>query len=272
MTPVSSLRNRMILIITLVSLCALVLVVGAARKTGNGRGKQSGTPHMESFTPREQNKTRAFEVTRARRNLDFDTGPELSLRNGYEKNVTAFAVSINGLIVMSDFAYSENEDHRTIAPGMVYISGFGNVRRSINSAVAGREDFDIEILAVLFDDKSSDGNDKGVAFLVGNRQKSKRILTRIIDVLNEGLDPLRTIDDTSTAELRSRISSLSSNPDDASDINDVLRWIDQSDKTLSPSARLVLVKETSERLVARLSSERASGLASKQEISLVLCC
>jgi hypothetical protein len=241
------------LIITLVSLSVLVLVVGAARKTGNGRGKQSGTPHMESFTPRVQNETRAFEVTRARRNLDIDgAGPELSIRNGYDKNITAFAVSVNGLIVMSDFAYSENEDHRTIAPGVVYTKGFGNIRRNVDLAAGGIEDLDIKILAVLFDDKSSDGDDKGVAFLLDNRRKSKRILIRIIDVLNEGLDPMRTIDDTSTAELRSRVSSLSSNPGDASDINDVLRWIDQPDKTLSPSERLVLVKKTSERLVARL--------------------
>lgn len=252
MTSGSFLRNRMTLVITLVSLCALVLVVGAARRTGNGRGKQSGTPHMESFTPRVQNKTRAFEVTRARRNLDFDTGPELSLKNGYEKNITAFAVSVNGLIVMSDFAYSENEDHRTIAPGVVYTSGFGNVRRSINSATAAGEDFDIEILAVLFDDKSSDGDDKGVAFLRGNRRKSKRILTRIIDLLNERLEPVRNIDDTASAELRHRISSLSSNPDDASDINDVLRWLDQPKPDLSPSKRIAGVKETCESLIARL--------------------
>lgn len=253
MTSGRFLRNRMTLIITLVSLCALVLVVGAARRTGNGLGKQSGTPHMEGFTPRVQNETRAFEVTRARRNLDIDgAGPELSIRNEYDKNITAFAVSVNGLLVMSDFAYSENEDHRTIAPGVVYTRGFGTIRRNVDLAAGGREDFDIKILAVLFDDKCSDGDDKGVAFLLDNRRKSKRILIRIIDVLNEGLDPVRTIDDTSTAELRSRISSLSSNPDDASDINDVLRWIDQSDKTLSPSERLVLVKKTSERLVARL--------------------
>jgi hypothetical protein len=185
--------------------------------------------------------------------LDIDgAGPELSLRNGYEKNITAFAVSVNGLIIMSDFAYSENEDRRTIAPGAVYTSGFGNVRRSVNRVAVAREDFDIKILAVLFDDKSSDGDDKGVAFLLNNRLKSKRILARIVNVLNEGPEPLRNIDDTATSELTSRISSLSSNPDDASDINDVLRWLDQSNHGLSASKRIARVKETCESLVARL--------------------
>jgi len=168
------LRSRMALIITLISLCALVLVVGASRKTGNGSGKQSGTPHMERFTPRVENKTHSFEITRARRNLDIDAGPELSLRNGYEKNITAFAVSVNGLITMSDFAYSENEDHRTIVRGAVYTSLFGCGRRSVGLAGGEREDFDIRILAVLFDDKSSDGDDKGVAFLLDNRRKRSR--------------------------------------------------------------------------------------------------
>lgn len=249
----TSIPNSRLLIITLASICALVLGVGAARKGGNRPRKQDGTAQIENITPRVQNKTRSFELTQARRNLDIDgAGPELSLRNGYDKNITAFAVSVNGLIIMSDFAYSENEDHRMIAPGAVYTSGFGNIRRSVNTATAAQESFDIKVLAVLFDDQSSDGDDRGVAFLLDHRLKSKRILRRVVDLLNEGLGPLRTIDDTATADLRSRISSLSNNPDDASDIDDVLRWLDQSDRGLSASKRIVRVKEASESLVARL--------------------
>jgi len=48
------------------------------------------------------------------------------------------------------------------------------------------------------------------------------------------------------------ISSLSDNPDDASDLNDVLRWLDQSDRGLSASKKIVGVKETCEGLFARL--------------------
>lgn len=253
MTSGSFLRHRMTLFITLASLCALVLVVGAARRTGNGPGKQSGTPHMESFTPRVQNKTRSFEITRARRNLDIDgAGPELSLRNGYNKYITAFAVSVNGLISLPDFVYSEGEEYRAIAPGVVYTRGFGNVRRSVDHAAAAREDFDIKVLAVVFDDKSSDGDEKAVAYILEQRLKSKRLLTRIVDLLSGGLNSLKTPDDGVLDELRSEISSLSSDPSDASDTNDALRWFDQSNHGLSPNERIVRVKETLEKLVARL--------------------
>jgi len=246
-------QSSSLAVITIVVLVATVLGIGAARRNENGQRRNDGTTRMRSITPRVQNMTRSFELTQARRNPDIDgAGPELSLRNGYDKNITAFAVSVNGLIIMSDFAYSENEDHRTIAPGAVYTNVFGSIRRSINNATAGQESFDIKVLAVLFDDRSSDGDDKGVAFLLDHRLKSKRILTRIVDLLNVDLNPLQTIDDTSTADLRSRISSLSNNPDDASDVNDVLRWLDQSDRGLSASKRMVGVKETCESLVARL--------------------
>ena len=245
-------RSRMALIITLVALCALVLVGGASRKTGNGRSNQRGTPHMESFTPRVENKTRSFEIMRARRNLDIEAaGPELSIRNGYDKNITAFAVSVNGLIGSPDFLYSENEDWRAIAPGVVYTDWFGN-RRYVDRPVGAREDFDIRVLAVVFDDKTSDGDEKAIAGILYARLKSKRLLTRIVDLLNENINSPGAIDDTVFDELRSRISSLSSDPGDASDTNDVLRWLGQLDHGLSPSQRIVRVKETCENLVARL--------------------
>jgi len=179
-------------------------------------------------------------------------GPELSLRNGYDKKITAFTVTVNGLIVMTDFAYSEGEDQRAIAPGAVYTSGFSYVDRSINRGAAARDDFDINVLAVVFDDKSSDGDEKAVAGILHDRHKSKRVLTRIVDLLTEDLNSPRTIDETVFDELRSRISSLSSDPADSSDINAALRWLDQSDHGLSLKERMVGVKETCENLVARL--------------------
>jgi hypothetical protein len=179
-------------------------------------------------------------------------GPELSLRNGYDKKITAFTLTVNGLIVMTDFAYSEGEDHRAIAPGAVYTSGFGNARHYVDHEGAARDDFDINVLAVVFDDKSSDGDEKAVAAILYYRHKSKRLLTRFVDLLTEDLNSLRTIDETVFDELRSRISSLSNDPGDSSDINAALRWLDQSDHGLSLKERMVGVKEACEILVARL--------------------
>lgn len=247
------LRRPRALINILVSVCALVLVVGAACKGGNGPRKQDGTAQMQSITPRVQNKTRSFELTQTLLNRAIDiAGPELSLRNGYDKNITACVVSVNGLISITDFIQSEDEDRRAIAPGAVYTRGFSHVHRSVSRGVAAPEDFDINVLAVVFDDESSDGDEKAVASILYDRLKSKRLLKRIVDLFNRDLNSLRSIDDTVSSELRSRISSLSSDPADSSDINDVLRWLDQSDHGLSPREKIVRVKETCENLVARL--------------------
>lgn len=243
-------------VITLVSTFALFLGMGAAaRKSGNAPRRQDGTPQIQSITPRVQNKTRSFELTQARRNRDIDvSGPELSLRNGYDKTITACAVSVNGLIALIDFVYSDSEGHdqRAIAPGAVYTRWFSYGVRSVNRSGAAQEDFDINVLAVVFDDKSSDGDEKAVASILYDRMRSKRLLTRIVDLLNENLNSRRTIDDTVFDELISRISSLSSDPGDASDKNDVLQWLGELNHGLSSSERIVRVKETCESLVARL--------------------
>jgi hypothetical protein len=203
--------------------------------------------------------TRSFELTQARQNLSNEAaGPELSLGNRYDKNITAFTVSVNGLMVSHDFIYSENEDQRAIAPGAVYTSWFSNVNRPASPGVAAREklakgqNLDINVLAVVFDDNSSDGDEEAVASIVHGRLKSRRILTRIVDLLDAHLNSLGDLSDTVFAELRSQIPSLSNDPGDSSDINDVLRWLEQSDNGLSPRKRIIRVKETCERLAARL--------------------
>jgi len=239
--------------IAMVSICTLVLVFGAARKSENARRTQDETPQMQSATPRVQNKTRSFEVTQARRYRDIDgAGPELSFRNGYDKNITAFAVSVNGLIGLPDFLYSESEEHRAIGPGAVYTRGFGNARRQVDHAGAAREDFDIKVLAVVFDDRSSDGDEKAIAYILEERLKSKQLLTRVIELFNRHLNSLRSIDDSVYDELRSRISSLSGSPGNSSDINNVLLWLDQSDRSLNLRERMVGVKQICENLAARL--------------------
>lgn len=246
------LRASRVPIFTIVPICMVFLSLGVARKSGNGPKRQNGAQQMRIITPRVQNQTRSFELIRARQNLDVDkAGPELSLNNRYERNITAFALSVNGLIVMTDFAYSEGQDQRAIAPGAVYTSVFSTIY-SVNPAVASREGFNVNVLAVLFDDNTSDGDEKAIAMLRYPRLKSKQLLTRIIDLFDQDLDSPRTTDDSVFNELISRISSLSADPNDSSDTNDVLRWLGQADPRLSPRKRVIGVKETCESLIARL--------------------
>lgn len=239
------------LVVTLAAICLVVLGIGAARKEENGPRKQTAIPRIESFSPRVQNETRSFEIIQARRNANSNGGPELSLRNGYDKAITAFAVSVNGLIGAVDLLYSEAQDDRAIVPGSVYTRWFGTLHRSLNSAPAAREELDIKILAVVFDDRSSEGEGRAIAGILYDRNKSKRLLTRIEDLFSEEISS-QTVDESLFGVLRSRIASLSNDPGDSMDITSVLRWLDQSDHSLSSRDRTLRVKETCDDLLARL--------------------
>ena len=251
MISATFLRNRTALIITLVFVCALVLSIGAARKSGNGSRKQDGTPQIQSITPRVLNNTRSFELTDARQNLDVGgRRVELSLRNRYDKNITAWAVSVNGLLNTMDFVYSEGEDRIGIIPEAIYTTTFGYVQN--HQGVAARQDLDIKVLAVVFDDKSGDGDQQLVAGLLDWRRKSKERLTRIIALLDRDLKSLATIDDTAFNGVRSRLSSLAVPSHGPNERDDVLRWLGEHDRDLSPRERIERVKETCENLLARL--------------------
>lgn len=245
-------RNPKALIFILVAICALVLGIGGfARKSANDLPTRSNSPRV-------QNKTRAFEVKQIR----HDEGRvELGLKNGYKRNITAFAVSVNRLISQVDFLYSELEDQIGIAPEEVYTSGV-SFARSNNPAVAAQENLDIRVLAVVFDDKTSDGDPSLVAEILNMRQGSKIQLTRIIGLVNKALTSLPIIDDTAFDKLRSQISSLptdsqSSTAESTSlrgEKDAALRRLDQIVHSSSQSAkkRIRRLKETCENLFARL--------------------
>lgn len=243
MLSTTFLRDSKTPIVTLIFICAVVLGIGAALKRGNGPGKQDGTTRIQSITPRVKNSTRSFALTQAREDRGVDEArPELSLRNEYDKNITACAVSVNGLISIIDFVYSEGKDQVGIAPEAVYTRRF-SYARSVNPADASRLDLDINVLAVVFDDRSSDGDPKVVEGIFVERKKSKRRLASIVDLLNEHLDSRRSSDDTGFDELRARISSIPSDAQSSNEKEDVLRWLGQLDRTLSPRERTKRLKK-----------------------------
>jgi hypothetical protein len=242
----TSLPRLRVAIVTLVSVCVLVLGVGAVRKCGYWPGKHDGTVRV-------QNKTRSFELTQLRRNRRGDKGgPELSLRNGYDRNITAYAVSVNGAISIADLVQTDDEDRRAIAPGALFTNEFSYVDRSVSPAVAAQQDFDINVLAVVLDDGSGDGDEKLVAGILYERLKSKLLLARIVDLLNRDLNSLQIIDDTVFDGLRYRVSSLDTDSQDSGEKDDVVRWFGELDPSLSPRERIIRVKGICESLIARL--------------------
>lgn len=245
-------RNRTALIIALWSSSARSFSVsapreraGMSRKNKTGRRKYKALRHEFTITRVHSNSLMQDRI--------LDVGGrrvELSLRNGYEKNITAWAVSVNGLLNTMDFVYSEGEDRIGIIPEAVYTTTFGYAQN--HHAVAARQDLDIKVLAVVFDDKSGDGDQQLVAGLLDWRRKSKERLTRIVALLDRDLNSLGAIDDTAFNGVKSRLSSLAVSSHGPNERDDVLRWLGEHARDLSPRERIERVKETCESLLARL--------------------
>jgi hypothetical protein len=237
----------------IVSACVLALGLGAvARRTGQDLGAQSKRLRAQDATFRMQNKTRSFEVSPTTSpSPGADDLPELSLRNGYDKTITAWAVSVNGLQTQADFIYSEGEDPPGIAPGGVFVRKFGYVSPPGDPDAAIRQGFDIAALAVVFDDKTGDGDQVLVRAFLRQRVEAKKQLTRIVDILNAALDSQEGIDEARFQGLKSRIEALESPHPGSSEKEEVLRHLDEL-HSLSPAERIRQVKETNERIIHRL--------------------
>jgi hypothetical protein len=211
-----------------------------------------------------QNKTRSFEVVQTRQ-LDGGEGAELSLRNGYDKNVTAYVVSANGLISLVDFLYSDAEDERKIAPGGVYSRNLSFVESPDTPDLATQQNLGIKILAVMFDDKTGDGDPELIARILDMRMGSKIQSARILQILKETLNSSRTTDDTLFDTLRARMSALPTDSERAispssrarlkTERDDVLWWLERlknSPTHLTSQERIARLREHYESLVARL--------------------
>src|SRR6185369_17584646 len=179
--------------------CLLGLGIGGVSlKVQTSTGKQTNGPRI-------QNRTQSFEVAQVIPIVGENGAVGLSLRNRYNKNITACSVSVNGSITEVDFAFSELEDQRGLSPESVYEQKYSFARR-VNKSAA-RQNLDISILAVVFDDKTGDGDPKFVTEILDTRLGSKIQLTRIIALLNDALNlprvPYEAVD-----TLKARISSL----------------------------------------------------------------
>ncbi|MEN3332634.1 MAG: hypothetical protein V7641_1999 [Blastocatellia bacterium] len=234
-------------VVVLLSVSALALVIGTSG------AKQANSITTQNKTPRFQNKTRAFDVIQTSDLMQAkasNNSVKLLLRNGYDKNITAFALSVNGLITMMDFVYSEGEDYRGIFPGTIYTHDLAFARPD-NPNIAAQQNLDINILAVVFDDKSSDGDPNPITAILNARRESKAQLTSMVQLLNNALNSAKTTDNTVLDRLKSQILSLPVNSQFSDEKEDALRWLDRHNN-LNPRQRIEHLKETCENLLVRL--------------------
>ena len=129
------------------------------------------------------NKTQALQVVNAEA---VGGNLHLSLKNSFGKNITAYTVSVGNVKMEEDFIYSD----RAITPGETY-------KTEIPIPASGP---DTAILAVVFEDKSIDGDTEVAASIKDRRLGEKLQLTRILRLMR---------DSANLDELKSKISALS---------------------------------------------------------------
>ena len=233
-------------VIALSVLCVLVLALGGFIR----RNTQGQRPKAKAI--RIESKTQSFNVIQNDeaiadiQNSQHD-GIQLSLRNGSDQNITAFVLSLNGLIFMTDFVYSEKRQEGILAHA-IYTNRFGFMHPRGNDP---EQPFEITVLGVVLDDGSSEGDPRSIWPILNGRQRCKEEVTLILSLLNRTLDSARGVDKAALDTLKSRISSIPAEPAMWSGKEEALRLLDENDNPSLPQ-RIENLRKTFEHLLARL--------------------
>ncbi len=156
--------------IVIVLACSVLLVANALSRMQQTSGV------------RITNKTKAISAEGT--DIGFDK-IHLRLRNNYNKDITAFVISIGNLSgtrfsYKEEFIYSETD--KVLAPGESY-----NRNISLPSSLKGRRDQEIAIQAVIFADKTNDGDQDIIGEIEEERLGEKVQIQRILPKLKQAL-------------------------------------------------------------------------------------
>ena len=128
------------------------------------------------------NKTRSFEVI----NINRDgMQVRLVLRNASEKTITAFRIVTPTSLGESGMKEDRIEESQMIAPGSSYELSIA--LSDIKSDPSKADDQDIIILAVLFEDRTSDGDTETAAEMEAERLGEKIQMGRILSLIQNTL-------------------------------------------------------------------------------------
>lgn len=129
---------RLYLFVTILLLCLGVFVV---TRTSPSKTEE-GPPDLQII-----NKTK-FEIVKAKRE---NTQVRLSLKNNYERRITAFAVTVGLARMSEDFVVHELSEEFGIKPGEI-------LDRNIPCPYPDKPIVTVTVQAVIFDDKTGDGD------------------------------------------------------------------------------------------------------------------
>jgi len=125
------------------------------------------------------NRTQTLQVTSAEKH---EGHIKLSFRNDSSKGITAFVISSvispkTTFTVKEELIYSELDS--VITPGSIFEKTYG-----IPGSLKGRKNITLDLVAVVFDDKSSEGDPEVVQGIEDERLAEKTLFARAIPLLD----------------------------------------------------------------------------------------
>jgi hypothetical protein len=105
----------------------------------------------------------------------------LKLRNNYNKDITAIVISIGHFSFKEEFIYSETD--KVLVLGEIYDRDI-----PLPSSLKGRQDQELVIRAIVFADKTSEGDQKVISEIEEERLGEKVQIQRILPKLKQALE------------------------------------------------------------------------------------
>lgn len=148
------------------------------------------------------NHTSAFNIAEIRKVSDAFL--EIIFKNEYDKSVTGFEVSIGGMRIQTELILGGDEQ-QFISPGSTFQKAY--------DAQSGLDRYGVQVLAVIFDDGSSDGDITAIKeitdYRLGMKTERERVLTLLGHVMMSKSMPMAF--EELEAEMSSAIPSSQQN-------------------------------------------------------------
>jgi hypothetical protein len=125
---------------------------------------------------------------------------KVSLRNVSNKSINGIQLSVNGGILQIEFLDADEPDHQKIPPGAIYEESFPITDSS--------KPVEVAVLAVTFDDKTSDGDTSLASEIFGTRLGVKKQLMRFRRLLADALNSPNADSIAIFDELKGQVNDL----------------------------------------------------------------
>ena len=162
-----------------IAVTSFVAVLGLGIFAWTVPSAQSQEDALKVVEPRAKinrtSKTEALQVISA---SVINRFAKVSLKNVSNKNVNGIQLAINGGILQIEFLDADGPENQKIAPGAIYEEMF---------PFDGHEPVEVAILAVTFDDKTSDGRASLAKEIFETRKGVKKQLVRFKPLLADAL-------------------------------------------------------------------------------------